>query len=227
MGYIKEAFVKFFEFIHSMLSVVVPNPDLSYGLAIILVTLIIRILILPLTVKQQKSTFALNEIQPEVKKIQEKYKNDPQKAQELTLKLYKEKGANPFSGCLPLLIQWPIFIALYFVFYNLQGISGVHFLWIADLTQRDIPLSILAGISTYFSGIISTPVNKADPMQAKQTQMINFGMSIFMIFICWKLRAALVLYWVVNNIIQILQAVIMKQMGIGVHKKVEAKNVKA
>jgi YidC/Oxa1 family membrane protein insertase len=205
-----------------MLAVLVPNPNLSYGLAIILVTLIIRIVILPLTIKQQKSTFAMNEIQPEVKKIQERYKKDPQKAQELTMKLYKEKGASPFSGCLPLLIQWPIFLALYFVFYNLQGINGVHFLWIADLTQSDMILAFLAAITTYFSGMISMPTNAADPAQAKQTKMMNIGMSIFMVFICWKLRSALVLYWVINNVIQIVQAVIMKQLGIGIHKKAEA-----
>ena len=222
MRYINEAFVGFFQLIHNMLAVLVPNPNLSYGLAIILVTLIIRIVILPLTIKQQKSTFAMNEIQPEVKKIQERYKKDPQKAQELTMKLYKEKGASPFSGCLPLLIQWPIFLALYFVFYNLQGINGVHFLWIADLTQSDMILAFLAAITTYFSGMISMPTNAADPAQAKQTKMMNIGMSIFMVFICWKLRSALVLYWVINNVIQIVQAVIMKQLGIGIHKKAEA-----
>lgn len=222
MRYINEVFVGFFQLIHNMLAVLIPNPNWSYGLAIILVTLIIRIIILPLTIKQQKSTFAMNEIQPEVKKIQERYKKDPQKAQELTMKLYKEKGASPFSGCLPLLIQWPIFLGLYFVFYNLQGIGGVHFLWISDLTQSDILLALFAGVSTYFSGILSMPSNAADPAQAKQTQMMNIGMSFFMVFICWKLRSALVLYWVINNLIQIVQAVVMKKLGIGIHKKAKA-----
>lgn len=211
MRYINDAFVQFFEFIHKGVQVVIANPDWSYGIAIILVTLIIRLLILPLSIKQTKSSIAMSELQPETKKLQDKYKNDPQKAQEELMKLYKEKGASPFSGCLPMLIQWPIFIALYYVFNNLSGISGVHFLWIRDLAQRDIVLAVISGITTYYSGILMMPAS-GDSAQAKQTQIMNVSMSIFMVFISWKLRSALVLYWVVNNLIQIIQTIVMKKM---------------
>lgn len=211
MRYINDAFVQFFEFIHKGVEVVIANPDWSYGIAIILVTLIIRLIILPLSIKQTKSSIVMSEIQPETKRLQEKYKNDPQKAQEEMMKLYKEKGASPFSGCLPMLIQWPIFIALYYVFNTLTGIEGVQFLWIRDLAQRDIILAVISGITTYYSGILMMPPS-GDSAQAKQSQIMNVSMSIFMVFISWKLRSALVLYWVVNNLIQIIQTIVMKRL---------------
>jgi len=149
--------------------------------------------------------------------LQDKYKNDPQKAQAEVMKLYKEKGASPFSGCLPMLIQWPIFIALYYVFNNLTGISGVSFLWIKDLAKADIILAILSGITTYYSGMLMMP-STGD--QAKQTQIMNASMSIFMVFISWKLRSALVMYWVINNLVQVGQTMLIKKWDA---KKKEAK----
>lgn len=212
MQYLNSAFVQFFELVHQWVTMVTPNKNISYGFAIILMTLIIRVILLPLNIKQTKSSIAMSELQPETKKIQEKYKNDPQRAQQEMMKLYKEKGANPLSGCLPMLIQWPIFIALYYVFNNLSGINGVHFLWIQDLAKRDIVLAVLSGITTYYSGALMMPAG--DSAQAKQSATMNIGMSIFMIFISWSLKSALVLYWVVNNLIQITQTLAMKKIGI-------------
>lgn len=212
MEYLKSAFVHFFELIHHWVTIVIPNNNISYGIAIILMTAIIRLILLPLNIKQTKSSIAMNELQPEIKKLQEKYKNDPQRSQQEMMKLYKERGANPLSGCLPMLIQWPIFIALYYVFNNLSGINGVHFLWIQDLAKRDVVLAVLSGITTYYSGSLMMPAG--DSAQAKQSATMNIGMSIFMIFISWSLRSALVLYWVVNNLIQIIQTLAMKKLGI-------------
>ncbi|WML36440.1 membrane protein insertase YidC [Clostridium sp. OS1-26] len=212
MQYLNSAFVQFFELVHQWVTMAIPNKNISYGLAIILMTLIIRLILLPLNIKQTKSSIAMSELQPETKKIQEKYKNDPQRAQQEMMKLYKEKGANPLSGCLPMLIQWPIFIALYYVFNNLTGINGVHFLWIQDLAKRDVVLAVLSGITTYYSGSLMMPTG--DSAQAKQSATMNIGMSIFMIFISWSLKSALVLYWVVNNLIQITQTLVMKKLGI-------------
>ncbi|WP_123054933.1 membrane protein insertase YidC [Clostridium sp. JN-1] len=211
MKYLNNAFVQFFNFIHQGVVTVIPNKDISYGVTIILVTLIIRLIILPLNIKQTKSSIIMSKIQPETKKIQDKYKNDPQKAQQEMMKLYKEKGVNPLGGCLPMLIQWPIFIALYYVFNNLQGINGVHFLWIQDLAKRDIILALLAGITTYYSGILMMPTG--DNAQAKSTTTMNIAMSGFMVFISWSLKSALVLYWVINNLIQIAQTLIMKKVS--------------
>lgn len=212
MQYLNNAFVQFFEFVHQSVSLLFPSKNVSYGVAIILVTVIIRLILLPLNIKQTKSSIAMNELQPETKKIQEKYKNDPQRSQQEIMKLYKEKGANPLSGCLPMLIQWPIFIALYYVFNNLHGISGVHFLWINDLAKRDVVLAVLSGLTTYFSGSLMMP--SGNSAQAKQSATMNISMSVFMIFISWSLKSALVLYWVINNTIQIIQTLVMKKMGI-------------
>lgn len=210
MKYLNNAFVQFFELVHQGVTGVIPNKNISYGIAIILVTVIIRIILLPLNIKQTRSSIVMSELQPETKKIQEKYKNDPQKSQQEMMKLYKEKGASPLSGCLPMLIQWPVFIALYYVFNNLHGISGVHFLWIQDLGKRDIFLAILSGVTTYYSGSLMMP--SGDSAQAKQSTTMNVGMSIFMVFISWSLKSALVLYWVINNSIQIAQTLIMRKV---------------
>ncbi|AYD41379.1 membrane protein insertase YidC [Clostridium fermenticellae] len=211
MRYLSNAFVQFFNFIHQGVMSLIPNQNISYGITIILVTVIIRLIILPLNLKQMKSSIIMNEVQPELQKIQNKYKNDPQKAQEKMMKLYKENGVNPLGGCLPMLIQWPIFIALYYVFNNLQGINGVHFLWIQDLAKRDIILALLSGITTYYSGILMMPAG--DSAQAKNTTTMNIAMSGFMVFISWSLKSALVLYWVVNNLIQIAQTLVIKRFS--------------
>ncbi len=210
MQYLNNAFVQFFELVHHGVAGVIPDKNISYGIAIILVTAIIRIILLPLNIKQTRSSIVMSELQPETKKIQEKYKNDPQRSQQEMMKLYKEKGASPLSGCLPMLIQWPIFIALYYVFNNLHGISGVHFLWINDLGKRDIILAFLSGLTTYYSGTLMMP--SGDSAQAKQSTTMNVGMSIFMVFISWSLKSALVLYWVINNSIQIAQTLIMRKV---------------
>lgn len=210
MRYLNDAFVQFFEFIHNGINVLIPNENFAYGLAIILVTVLIRLVLLPLNIKQTKSSIVMNQIQPEVKKLQDKYKNDPKKSQEEMMKLYKEKGVNPLGGCLPLLIQWPIFLALYYVFNNLSGINGISFLWIKDLGSRDMILAVLSGITTYFSGMTMAPPSGS--AQAKQTKTMNIGMAFFMVFISWSLKSALVLYWTVNNLIQIGQTLVMKRM---------------
>lgn len=212
MDLLKKSFVQFFEYIHQAVSSVIANPNISYGVTIIFVTIVIKILVLPLYIKQTKSALAMSELQPEIKKLQDKYKGDPKKSQEEMMKLYKEKGANPLSSCLPMLIQWPIFIALYYVFFNLTGINGIKFLWIQDLAKRDIPLILLSSITTYISGKLMMPAT-GDSAQAKQTQFMNVSMSVFMLFISWNLTSALVLYWVVSNSIQILQTIVIKKLG--------------
>ena len=209
MQYLNDAFVRFFNFLHSFVISFIPNPNVSYGIAIILMTIIIRLIILPLGIKQLRSSFVMNEIQPEIKKLQEKYKKNPQRAQEEMMKLYKEKGASPFSGCLPLLIQWPLLLALYYVFNNLTGINGVSFLWMKDLAKTDFLLAIISGATTYISGIIVMPTTGE---QAKQSKMMNIGMAIFMVYMSMKFKSALVLYWVVSNLIQIAQTLVIKKI---------------
>ena len=109
----------------------------GYVLTILILTLLVRLLLLPLNIKQTRSQQKMQEIQPEIAKLPKKYKNNPEKAQQEMMKLYKENNVNPMSGCLPLLIQMPILFALYYVFTGLAELKGVSFLWLGDLWAPD------------------------------------------------------------------------------------------
>lgn len=204
---------QFFQVIHSGIAVVIPNPAISYGIAIIVFTIIIRTFLLPLNIKQMKSQIKMTEIQPELKKVQDKYKNDPQKANAEVMKLYKEKGVNPLGGCLPLLVQMPILFALFYVFRDL--FTSIHpapgFLWIPDLSKPD-PIKILAllsGGTTYISSTLLAA--KGDNPQAKQTGTMNIVMAGFLTFMSLNINASLVIYWIFNNTYQICQTLVMKR----------------
>lgn len=212
MSFLNGTFGQFFIFIHNLIASVIPNPNISYGLAIIAFTAIIRICLLPLTMKQIKSQVKMQEVQPLVKEIQTKYKNDPKKSQEEVMKLYKKTGSNPISGCLPLIIQLPIIWALFFVFNHLTAIQGVHFLWIKDLYGPDpyYILPILSTVTTYISSRLMTPTG--DNAQAKQTSTMNTAMAVVFGFMSIKFKSAIVLYWVTQNLFQIGQTIFMKKM---------------
>lgn len=200
---------QFFNYIKGFISGVVPNDGIAYFLAIVVFTGIIRLILLPLNMKQMRSQSKMNEIQPELKKIQEKYKSDPQKLQQKTMEMYKEKGVSPFSSCLPLLIQMPLLFALFYVFRDLKGIEGVKFLWLT-LSKPDpyYILPIISGITTYIQSAMMAP--KAEEGKPNQMATMNIGMSIFIIFISIKFSSLLILYWIINNTYQILQNIYMK-----------------
>ena len=211
LEFIVQPLQKFFFMIHSGVHTVIPNNNLSFGLTIIIFTIIIRLILLPLSIKQTKSTAKMGAIQPEMKKVQAKYKSDPQKAQQEVMKLYKENGVNPMGGCLPMIIQMPILFALFYVFNNLN-MKGAGFLWIPDLTKPDpiYILPILSTVTTYFSSKLMQPP-AADGAQSKQTSTMNTGMAIFMGFMSLRFKGALVLYWVINNTIQVIQTVVINK----------------
>jgi YidC/Oxa1 family membrane protein insertase len=187
----------------------------NYGIAIILVTVLQKIAFHPLTVKSLKSMKAMQEIQPKVQAMQERYKNNPQKKQEETMALYRKHGVNPMGGCLPMLVQIPIFIALYNALSSSVEMWQARFLWIPDLTQPDslftvtlwgghaYPFNLLAllmGASMWVQQKMSPPAG--DPRQA---QMMLWMMPIVFTFMFWGFPSGLVLYWLVNNILQIGQ----------------------
>lgn len=215
LDFIVQPLQKFFFLIHGGVHTVIPNYNLSFGLTIIIFTVIIRMILLPLSVKQLKSTAKMGAIQPEMKKVQAKYKSDPQKAQQEVMKLYKENGVNPMGGCLPMIIQMPILFALFYVF-NTLNMKGAGFLWIPDLTKPDpmYILPILSTVTTYFSSKLMQPPT-ADGSQSKQTSTMNTGMAIFMGFMSLKFKGALVLYWVINNVIQVVQTVVINKAELG------------
>jgi len=185
----------------------------NYGIAIILVTVLQKIAFHPLTAKSMKSMQAMQAVQPKIQAIQERYKNNPQKKQEETMALYRKHGVNPMGGCLPMLAQIPIFIALYNALSSSVEMWQAHFLWIRDLTQPDslfgftlwggYPLNLLAllmGVSMWVQQKMSPTTG--DPRQA---QMMLWMMPIIFTFMFWSFPSGLVLYWLVNNILQIGQ----------------------
>lgn len=221
MNFISTYLAKFFSYMHDTIIVGagITNPNISYGVAIILFTIIVRLVLLPLNIRQMKSQIKMQEVQPELKKLQEKYKSDPQKSQQEMMKLYKEKGVNPMGGCLPLLIQLPILWALFYVFRNIQPVDPVtqqhitvSFLWLPNLFAADPYkiLPILAGATQYISALLM-PM-PTDSAQAKQTSTMNIGMSVMMIFMAWSFTAGLVVYWVTQNVIQIGQNLLIKKV---------------
>jgi len=182
----------------------VPN----YGLAIILMTIVIKMLLYPLTVKQVKSMKAMQDIAPKMKALQEKYKDNKEKLQREMAQLYKDAGVNPLAGCLPLIIQMRFFIAIFFAIREYTYASDPSFLWIKNLAQGTslqdpsdpyYILPALAAITTY----VSTKQTTTDPSQ--QNKMILMFMPIFIGWITITFPAGLGLYWVVSNIIQIIQ----------------------
>lgn len=179
----------------------------SYGIAIIVLTIIIKTALLPLAVKQIKSMKAMQEIQPLMQQIQKKYKNDPKKLREEMSKLYKEHGANPASGCLPLLIQMPFLVSIY---YALQGFpydpAHESFLWLESLAVPDSTyiLPILSAASTF---IISWQTTPKDAPGNQKTMLIVMPLMIG--WMSLNFPSGLVIYWIVVNLYQLVQQTIM------------------
>jgi YidC/Oxa1 family membrane protein insertase len=191
----------------------------NYGIAIIMLTLLVRILFWPLTHKSTESMKRMQEIQPEIKALQAKYgKSNPQKLQQETMKLYKEKNVNPMGGCLPMFVQIPVFIALFTVLRNAIELRYSGFLWIADLSQPEnlfaghVPfvgslniLPILMSVSMIWQQKLSSPGTAATPEQQQQQKMMMFMMPIMMLFFFYSMPSGLVLYWTTSNLLMIGQ----------------------
>ncbi len=184
----------------------------NYGLAIILFTVVIKLILTPLTIKQTKSTFAMSEINPKIKEIQEKYKNKPEKQNEEISKLYKESEINPLAGCLPLLIQMPILFGLFYVlrdpvkygvFVNSAAFTAANgnFLWIKSLIKPDYVLAVMSGISAFFMQKAMTPKDQLQGTMKIMTWVMS-GMSFYWGFI---FPAGLTLYWTISNVFSVLQ----------------------
>ncbi len=176
----------------------------SYGLAIILLTILIKLVLFPLNQKQMLSLKHMQEIQPKIKEIQEKYKNkDPQKMQQKIMEMYKEHNVNPMAGCLPMIVQMPILIALYRSLLHIQfkNVEHAGFFWINTLSDKDpfFILPLLAGVTTYMQ-------TKLTSSTTDQTQrMMLYMMPVFLAWISLTLPSGLVLYWVMFNILGFAQ----------------------
>ena len=174
----------------------------NYGWAIVLLTIIVRIPFIPLLNKSQKSMKKMQELQPRLTALREKYKNDPQKLQKETLEMYKKYKVNPMGGCLPMLLQIPVFFALYKVLMIAIELRGAPFmLWITDLSSKD-PYYILPIVM----GVTMVIQQKMTPtsMDPKQNKMMML-MPVVFTFMFLKFASGLVLYWLVNNVLSIIQ----------------------
>lgn len=198
-GFAAKPVLKFFLFLHKFI------PD--WGLLIIVFTIIVRIILHPLTHKSFVSMKKMQELAPKLEEIKKKYGNDPQKLQEETMKLYKEMGVNPASGCLPMLLQIPVFFVLYEIFLNAVELKGASFLWIPDLSNPDPTyiLPILMGLSMIFQQFLT-------PTSNKQQRYIFIGVSVIFTFLFASFPAGLVLYWFTNNVITAIQNLIINKM---------------
>jgi len=175
----------------------------NWGWTIVLITILIKITLYPLAYKGMVSMNRLKELSPKIKQIQEKYKDDKQKASMHMMELYKKEGANPMGGCLPIILQIPVFFAIYRVLLNAIELKGAPWiLWIEDLALMDpyYVLPILMGITMFVQQKI-TPNQMQDEMQKKIFMMLPI---IFTFFFLW-FPAGLTLYWFVNNLFTVAQ----------------------
>ena len=185
---------------HVTVSIRIP----SYGLAIIFLTVLIKMVLFPLTKKQMVSMAVMKKLQPKVKEIQDKWKErDPKKMSDMIMALYKENNANPLAGCLPLLIQMPILIALYRALFKFDYINPDHagFFWIVSLSVPDpyYLLPLLAALTTYLQ-------SKMTISESDQTQrMMLYMMPLMIGWISMKIPSGMALYWVMFNIVGIAQ----------------------
>lgn len=179
----------------------------NYGISIVITTLIIRLLLLPIMMKQIKSTKIMNKIQPELNKIREKYKDDKAKMNEEYMNKLKEHKANPFAGCLPLIVNMIVLIALYHAIMRDPAIAQTTFLTI-PLGEPNVILPILAGIATFAQTKTAKQV-ATTPQAETQQKMLTYLMPAFIIFIGLQLPAALALYWVVGNTFGLVQNLIV------------------
>ena len=188
-------------------SVGLPN----YGVAIILLTVLIKTLIYPLTYKQMASMRKTVDLQPKIKAIQAKYKNDKEKANTAVMELYKEHNVNPMGGCLPIIVQLPIFWALYSTLSHFPyggSASAAHWFLGFDLTKiygfapsYHLLLPIFAAATTYLQTKVTNPNATTDPTQ----KTMLYLMPVFFAYISATVPSGLALYWVTMNVVSILQ----------------------
>lgn len=174
----------------------------NWGVAIILMTLVIKIVLYPLSAASYRSMAKMRKLTPQLKRLQERHAGDRQKLSQEMMELYRKEKANPLGGCLPMLLQMPVFIALYWVLYESVELRQAPFVgWIDDLAAMDpfFVLPILMGVSMYGQQLLNPPM--PDPMQARIMKMMPIMFTVLFLFF----PAGLVLYWLVNNLLSMAQ----------------------
>lgn len=208
-------------------------PFYDLGLAVILLTVLVRIIIFPFTHRSIVTQIKMRAIEPEIKKIREKYKNSQQELAQKTMELYKAHGVSPFSGCLMLIVQFPVLIALYQVFLNSIHTSShllysfvllpetihINFLGLINLSETNIVLAFLAGFSQFIQMRLAVPPGSGkeekhagiEDMSKKFMKQAQYIFPIVIILISLRFPAALALYWTTSNIFAILHEGVVRK----------------
>lgn len=200
------------------------NVIASYGIVIILLTIIVRLILTPLTITQTRSMARMQKIQPQLKELQKKYKDDKQKLQQETMAFYKENNVNPLAGCLPLILQMPVFFALFQTLRNptekvTTVVDNFKFLWM-DLDKPDpYYILVILMVATMF---LSTKLSTTDPKQSK----IMYILPVVFGFISFRFEAGILVYWVTTNVWSIGQQwvvnkIVKRDIGKGGKKEEE------
>ena len=220
----------FYQPIYNFLIFIVTNITFGdVGFAIVLVTVVVKLALSPLTRKSIKSQVLMKKMEPELNKIKKDFPNKEEQARK-TFELYKKYKTNPFSGCLVLLLQIPVIFALYYVFYNgisinnsilysfiqVPSIMHTNFLGLVEMSSKSVVLGLMAGATQFVQGYLSMPIK---PKSAEQKEAPTFQeqlsesmqmnakyiLPVFIAFVAWRVSAAVALYWIVSNIFTIVQ----------------------
>lgn len=216
------------KFVMNLFYGLIPN----YGVAIILVTILTKLLMFPLTKKSSISSAKMQELQPQIAELQAKYKGNPQKLNQEMAEFYKNAGYNPMAGCLPMLIQLPFFIAMYNLFNNHFDLRGALFIpgWIPDLSMpesvlgfgnfklpilgwtdlRALPIVYLGSQLLY--GKFTQSSNPSAGQSASQMKLMMYGMPVMFFFMLYDVPSGLLIYWIVSNVITIGQQMVINDM---------------
>jgi YidC/Oxa1 family membrane protein insertase len=203
----------------------------NYGLTIIILTILIKLILMPLTYKSMVSQKKLALLQPKIKDIQDRFKDNPEALNKEMMGLYKREKINPLSGCLPILLQMPILIAMYNILNKMVGLKGAEFLWITDLSQPDSVWPFPNGFTIPFFNITSlnilpflmvgvqmasTLLMPQTGQTNKQAAMMIWVLPIVFFLLFYNISSGLVLYWTVMNILNLLQQIVQNYFD---HKK--------
>ena len=210
-------------------------PGSDVGIAIILLTILVKLIILPLSHKSVKSQAKIRVIEPEVRKIKEKHSKDKQEQARKVMELYKKHGVNPFTGCLLVVVQLPVIMALYWVFKGLTNLNtdiiysfitipshiNMQFLGIVDMLGKSVVLAVLAGITQYFQMKLSLPSTQTsesnkemsfkDEFAKNMNTQMRYILPVFVFFISYTLPAVIALYWVTSNSFSIVHELIVRK----------------
>lgn len=210
---------------------IVPFADV--GIAVIILTIFVKLVILPLSIKAVRTQILVKELEPTLREIREKHKDNKQKQAEQTMSLYKEKGINPFSSFFLILIQIPIIFSLYWVFFKgglpvineeilysfvrIPEVVNIEFLGLIDVTGKSIFLALLAGITQFFQARLSLPAMKPRTKNASMKEdfarsfqlQMRYVLPVIVVFIAYTISAAIALYWATSNIFAIGQELLV------------------